>query len=265
MFKQRLIMTCILIPLVLGAIYCLPSWLFSLIVFFLILMMSFEWQQFLSLKSVKKPWLKTFLLYLGAGLVFRYASFFIYVDILFWFIAIGLIIQYPSSQYYWGNNGFIASNAWILLGLMASILIDWQSSFLGRNEMVCVLFLVWAADIGAYLVGRTWGRHKILPLVSPGKSWEGFIGGLVSVLLVAIIESIFIEPFYLSRWLLLAVITSLFSVVGDLWISILKRHTGLKDTGFLIPGHGGILDRLDSLLAAAPIFYFGLKILGPVS
>jgi CDP-diglyceride synthetase len=131
--------------------------------------------------------------------------------------------------------------------------------------MVCVLFLVWAADIGAYLVGRTWGCHKILPLVSPGKSWEGFIGGLVAVLLVAVIESIFIEPFYLSRWLLLAVITSLFSVVGDLWVSILKRHTGLKDTGFLIPGHGGILDRLDSLLAAAPIFYFGLKILGPVS
>lgn len=259
MFKQRLIMTFILIPLVLAGIYYLPNIYFQGIIYLLLGLMIYEWQQFLTLPKWNQPWLKFTLLALGTSLVVLYWHFFIWVDLIFWLVAIFWIINYPKFQSHWGGSGMISLNAWILLGVFAAIMIELQDDGYGKNQMVSVLFLVWAADIGAYLVGRRMGKHKMIPQVSPGKSWEGLMGGIVCAMLIGALEIYILEPFSLVSWFLVVLATVVISVFGDLWMSALKRHSALKDTGHLIPGHGGILDRLDSILAALPVFYMGMR------
>jgi len=119
--------------------------------------------------------------------------------------------------------------------------------------VLLVLVLVWIADSAAYFVGRAWGRRKLAPAISPGKTWEGVGGGLIGAALYAIIIAFFTDP---GAWLAL-VVTSLLlgmvSIVGDLFESAVKRQAGVKDSGSLLPGHGGILDRIDSATAALPL------------
>lgn len=227
--------------------------------------MSFEWQQFFDLGDYNQAWFKTFLIVFGAVLVFLTHSFFLYLDVFFWFLALVMIISYPRFKQFCAYRGFVTSNAWLLLGVSLAILYEWQGDEMGRLQLMAVLFLVWGADIGAYLVGKKWGKHKMIPQVSPGKSFEGLIGGMLVVSLLAMLEIYFFDPFSGLQWFVVSMLTGLFSVFGDLWISLLKRQVGLKDTGHLIPGHGGLLDRLDSLLAAIPIFYFGINIFGDFS
>lgn len=258
---QRLVMTLILIPLVLTGIYTLPSLYFSGIVLFLVGLMIWEWQQFVAMPEIENHYLKFLLLFMGTLLVLKFWPFFLYLDILFWVFAVFAVISFPTHQALWGHSGFIALTAWILLGVFAAILIDLQSDTYGRNELVAILMIVWAADIGAYLVGKRWGQHKMIPNVSPGKSWEGLFGGIGLALIVGGLETIWIHPLSNLKWLSIVLITALISVIGDLWMSLLKRKCQLKDTGHLIPGHGGVLDRLDSLLAAVPVFYLCSHIL----
>ena len=125
------------------------------------------------------------------------------------------------------------------------------------------LLLVWAADIGAYFAGRQFGRVKLAPAISPGKTWEGVIGGLILVVLLTLARSVWVEtdlmvfvPFCLG--------VAGVSIVGDLTVSMFKRTSGVKDSGTLFPGHGGMLDRIDSLAAAAPLFALGLGWMGIV-
>jgi phosphatidate cytidylyltransferase len=131
--------------------------------------------------------------------------------------------------------------------------------------VLAVIALVSVADIGAYFVGRAWGSSKLAPQVSPGKSWAGFWGGLSASALLACLLLVpvnaFVEtlnPFSILLLLLTAVVVAVFSVFGDLFESMLKRSQGMKDSGRLLPGHGGVLDRIDSLTAAAPVFVFFL-------
>ncbi len=262
MFKQRLIMTLILIPLVVALIIYANSWVFLGLMLLLILGMSYEWQQFFKLNEAYKPWFKTLLVFFGALLVAKFWTFFLYFDLAFWLLAIFIITQYPKHIQKWASSGFISTIGWLLLGVFGSILCEWQTSNEGIEFLFCVLFIVWAADIGAYLAGRKWGKHKMIPQVSPGKSWEGLFGGLGLALVVAYLEAIYMDPSSTLNWLIIALATAIISVFGDLWISVLKRHVNLKDTGHLIPGHGGLLDRLDSLLAALPVFYYGLQLFG---
>jgi phosphatidate cytidylyltransferase len=126
------------------------------------------------------------------------------------------------------------------------------------------LLIVWVADSGAYFAGSRYGRHKLAPRISPGKSWEGFAGGLLATLLLAAVAlPVLGLPWQrLGALLLLTGVSFLFSVSGDLFESLLKRHAGAKDSSDLIPGHGGVLDRVDSLLAALPVFAVGKLWLG---
>ena len=131
----------------------------------------------------------------------------------------------------------------------------------GRELVVFVLLLAWAADIGAYFIGRRYGRFRLAPAVSPNKTWEGVIGGLVAGLLVALAGRAWfgLPP---VAFLSLCIAAVLVSVVGDLLESMFKRQRGLKDSGSLLPGHGGMLDRIDSLTSSVPLLALGLGWMG---
>ena len=121
--------------------------------------------------------------------------------------------------------------------------------------------MLWANDTGAYLIGRAFGRTKLLERISPGKTWEGFVGGLVSAILVGFILHQYTVGILLQwQWITVAVLISTFGTLGDLTESMLKRSLGVKDSGKLLPGHGGLLDRFDGLLIAAPVVYVFLAV-----
>ncbi|MEQ9262531.1 MAG: phosphatidate cytidylyltransferase [Owenweeksia sp.] len=135
---------------------------------------------------------------------------------------------------------------------------------LGNNEpwlLAAVFILIWTSDTFAYLIGRSFGKHKLLERISPNKTWEGFLGGVVFTLIAAYILSSYINILSLLEWLGLAVLVIVFGTVGDLFESAIKRGFNMKDSGRFLPGHGGILDRIDSLLFAIPVTYFYLRIL----
>jgi phosphatidate cytidylyltransferase len=134
----------------------------------------------------------------------------------------------------------------------------------GPRWALFAVMLVWAADTGAYFVGKRLGKRKLAPRISPNKSWEGFWGGLAGASLVAVVGVKLLGLGWsdLPALVLLTLIAAMMSVAGDLFESLLKRHSGHKDSGHLIPGHGGMLDRLDSLLAALPVFMVGKQWLG---
>ena len=140
---------------------------------------------------------------------------------------------------------------------LARVLVATRGFARGPEMVLWMLLLVFAADIGAYFVGRRWGRRKLAPLVSPGKTWEGAVGGLAAVALLACAGCLhFGLP--LPAGIAFGCIVGVFSIIGDLTESMFKRAAGLKDSGSLLPGHGGILDRIDSVTAAAPIYALGL-------
>jgi len=131
----------------------------------------------------------------------------------------------------------------------------------GAEWMIFALLLVFAADSGAFFAGRRFGRRRLAPAVSPGKTWEGVFGGAAASTLVAIAGSAwFAVPLYALLPLCLAAVA--FSIIGDLTESLLKRFAGVKDSGTLFPGHGGVMDRIDSVTGAAPVLLFGLTVMG---
>ncbi|MDD7566032.1 MAG: phosphatidate cytidylyltransferase [Streptococcus suis] len=150
----------------------------------------------------------------------------------------------------------IASSFYVGIGFHSLILARMD----GLNKVFFALCLVWATDIGAYLIGRQIGRRKLLPKVSPNKTVEGFVGGVLSAVVVAIIflivDKSLLAGYSFGMMLLLVVIFSIFSQFGDLVESAIKRHFGVKDSGKIIPGHGGILDRFDGMIFVFPIMHF---------
>jgi phosphatidate cytidylyltransferase len=130
-----------------------------------------------------------------------------------------------------------------------------ENHFTGAWWLLYVMLLVWGADSGAYMFGKLFGKHKLAPKVSPGKTWEGLIGGLVTSAVISWLFGRYAPLNVVPMTLLVcSVIAALASVLGDLTESMFKREAGIKDSGHLIPGHGGILDRIDSLTAAVPVF-----------
>jgi phosphatidate cytidylyltransferase len=152
---------------------------------------------------------------------------------------------------------FALSLAWMAVVRMR---MDWPQ---GREAVLYALLIVWLADSGAYFSGRAWGVRKLAPLVSPGKTVAGLVGGIIACALLAVVVSIWRgHGLGMATLVAITVVVGFYSVVGDLLESHCKRFAGLKDSGTLIPGHGGVLDRFDSLLAAAPCLMLGLVLFG---
>lgn len=123
------------------------------------------------------------------------------------------------------------------------------------------LLILWANDTGAYLAGRALGKHKLFERISPNKTWEGLGGGVLLSIVLALIAHHYFDAFTLTQWLVIAILISTFGTLGDLVESMLKRSLEVKDSGNILPGHGGLLDRFDGLLLAAPMVYFYVMVL----
>ena len=168
-----------------------------------------------------------------------------------------------------------AGFSWVLLQLMVVLGVLWwllsilwlkRFGFESRTAKLAAgtLAIVWAADTGAYFAGRKFGRRKLAPRISPNKTVEGLVGGVVAGVALGLVVAVFAgaTPGQLPAVALVALVAVLFSVVGDLFESLLKRQAGVKDSSNLIPGHGGLLDRVDGMVAALPAFALGKDMLG---
>lgn len=176
----------------------------------------------------------------------------------FWLLASRWVIRFPGSAAVWARTPVLAPVGLILLAP------SWLAlTYLHREAspawLMYLFGLVWGADTGAYFAGRAFGKHKLAPNVSPGKTVEGFLGGLLTsvILMAAVAVDLHLEPLRFAAFAALSLMTSLASVMGDLMESMVKRQAGVKDSGSIFPGHGGSLDRIDSLTAAAPLFALG--------
>lgn len=187
----------------------------------------------------------------------------LYISPVLWALALYWVIRYPI-QLQWQSVGSRLLFGVLVLSTTWSALVVLKQSDGFVVWVLLLMGLIWGADSGAYFAGRAFGKRKLAPAVSPGKSWEGVFGGVV-LTQAGVMVFASSSDYSFSGWVLLAMIalvTSFVSVLGDLTESLFKRHEKLKDSSYLIPGHGGVMDRVDSLTAAAPIYVLLLSMTG---
>ena len=275
MFKERLLTALVLAPIMIGGIFFLPLKEFAIFIGVIATVGAWEWA---NIAGYQKNWSR--ILYAAFVFVVLYASarfldrnedykiVYLGIGALWWIVAFALVARYPSNTEMWGARPIRA-----LLGLC--VLVPMWVGFMHLKLephssllIVYVMFVVWGADTGAYFAGKKWGKSKLAPHVSPGKSWAGFWGGFATTLFVAAVFALYVhnnlQPMdvaSITRLFIITVVTFVISVLGDLVESMMKRHRGIKDSSSLLPGHGGVLDRIDSMAAAVPVFAFMMLML----
>jgi phosphatidate cytidylyltransferase len=264
MLKQRVITACILALLSLWVVLKLPQAGFGAVVAAVMLLGAWEWAALAGLHGTRDR-----LLYVGLVLALMLGGWTLLDQP--WFVGSVLILATLA----WCGAGFWLwrftvrperhDSCWLIgLAGLAALVPPWVAMMALRAQytpghVLFLLLLIWGADVGAYFAGRRWGRRKLALAISPGKTWEGVAGAGAMTLVLAVIGAAALG--FGSHWpafTAICLITIVFSIAGDLFESMLKRQCGIKDSGSLLPGHGGILDRIDSLTAAAPIFLLGL-------
>jgi phosphatidate cytidylyltransferase len=296
MLIKRILTACVLATLVGLAVFLLPVDYFSLFIATIILLGAWEWLELTTVDKLAKRLL--FLLWLilpmlGVtywtvflelmGEILEWPEIKDYSDALEWFVIVPVIFwvltmilirnsapQLLKIDFKPRLKAFIG---WLVL-ISAWMFMVKLRAYYGSVMVMYFLLLIWAADVSAYFAGKKWGKDKLSPEISPGKTIQGMYGALVSALLCAIALRLYygLAPLEADNAqlavlmsvdiLLLSVLTVLISIYGDLFFSLVKRQKGVKDSGNLLPGHGGILDRIDSLIAATPFFYAGIVLIG---
>jgi phosphatidate cytidylyltransferase len=262
--RKRIATAAVLIALLLAVLFGLPAAATVAVLTFVVLMGAWEWSAFLkwadpraraafvALVAILLPvsWMGT---RSAAGLGALLGG-----ALLWWLVALVWIVAAPRRVRPWsaGLAGLLSLvPAWLAL---ARLRLETRH---GAQWVLFALVLVWMADIGAYFCGRRFGRHRLAPAVSPGKTWEGALGGLAASGIVAVAGGAWFG-LPLAPFVVLCLAAVAFSIVGDLTESLLKRFAGMKDSGTLFPGHGGVMDRIDSVTGAAPVLLLGLTFLG---
>ncbi len=270
MLLPRVITALILLPLLLAGIFGLSTPHLFLALSVIGVVAAWEWCSFMGL--LRLPARLAYCVLMAAALAAIWwqtqaatqALLPALVSLLWWLFALSLVLRFPKSfpQGPWPVLRMVPLGVVLITTTLISV------AALHRHGPWCLLFMlfiVFAADVGAYLVGRNYGKRKLAPAVSPGKSIEGAIGGLVLAGLWAAAAGPYVFQLSSLPQIALLIVVSVFtaavSVIGDLTESLFKRLRGLKDSGSLLPGHGGFLDRIDSILAAAPVFYLGVTLL----
>lgn len=272
MLRTRVITALILAPIAIGGIFFLPPLGFAFFTGAIITIAAWEWANLAGMTSqALRAGYAALVALVLAALIHADAVPVLWLALIWWAICFMLVRSYPSGTRYWQATPvrallgfFVLVPAWvglnhIRLGEVVFGIVD--------NSLLLILYvflIVWVADIGAYFTGRAFGKAKLAPRVSPGKSWEGVWGGLAATGLLALIVSWLGEADAVQAIFLVIVslFTGLISVLGDLLESMFKRFRGIKDSSQLLPGHGGILDRVDSLTAAIPVFALLVTLLG---
>jgi phosphatidate cytidylyltransferase len=267
--KQRVITALVLVPLVVWCIFLAPdAWAFRAFAAAIVGVAAWEWTAMMGWRSppARVGYAVLVLALLGLLLAFPLTQPFMLLvfgsAVLFWLVAHRLVRAYPDNADGWANPPVLFALG--LLLLVPAWLGLTQLHAQGAGWLMYLLLLVWGADTGAYFAGRALGRNKLAPAVSPGKTVEGFLGGLALTMALAVAVALWrgLDGQRLWAFLGLSLITVLASVLGDLFESMVKRRAGIKDSGTVFPGHGGALDRIDSITAAAPVFALGWLLAG---
>lgn len=265
MLKLRIITSVILIPIIFALIFFAPNWLFLLALIPVLGLAAWEWAQLSSVATLNGKLIYfAALLLISAGLLLIPSPFILVVALLWWLFAIAAVYLFPRGKIFWQNHLWfrLGCGGLVLVPFFVAIYDIWTRAG-GAMLLTYLLVVIWCADIGAYFIGSKYGKTKLAPAVSPKKTLEGVYGGLLLVVIAMAIMSIFVDDriFFKPLFWLLVILTVCISVVGDLTESVTKRFADVKDSGSFLPGHGGVLDRIDSLTAAAPIFALGLWLL----
>lgn len=273
MLKQRVITALVLSAIFLAALFYLPVPLFSVFVAMVVLVSAWEWANLSGFSHLWQRGIYTTLVFICMAGVGYYVNLSfsslepqlnqdafrqtLLIGCGWWAVALLLVQGFPSSAILWGRPLVRAFMGFLVLVPTWIAFTYVRAQEQGAWLVLLIVAIVACADIGGYFAGRRWGRHKLALAVSPGKTWEGFAGGVCFNLVLSLIVWLLVGGNY---GLLLAIIlpASLVSVLGDLFESMLKRQRGIKDSSALLPGHGGALDRVDSLTAAAPVFALAL-------
>ena len=273
MLKHRVITAAILIPIVIWGIFSLSTFpAFAFVIGLFVLLGLLEWTRLIKLgdsKSKQSYVLVVLLLCLASITLMQSAFLFalmLIASVIWWTVEIAQLSSFTGHAE--EDSKPFLSNLWtgafLLVPTFASLVFLHQSESNGPALVLTLLILIWSADSGAYFVGRKFGKNKLAPLISPGKTREGAYGALGVTALVALIAAIILDlSFFQSLFfIILSQFVVIFSIGGDLLESVYKRTAGVKDSGQLLPGHGGVLDRIDSLMAAASLYTLGVWSLG---
>ncbi len=296
MLIKRILTALVMASVVILAIFELPTLYFSLFIAVITLLAAWEWLSLIDEDKLSKRILFLIGLILPMLGVTYWTVFLemmsevmewpelkdysdalewlVIAPVLFWIITM-ILLRKASAQLLKieFSQRFKSFVGWLVL-LSAWMFLVKLRAYYGIGMMVYFLLLIWVADISAYFVGKKWGKDKLAPEISPGKTVQGMYGALASALLCAIGLRIYYGFAALETedgqlavlmsfdMMMLSILTVLISIFGDLFFSLVKRRKGVKDSGNILPGHGGILDRVDSVIAAAPFFYAGIVLIG---
>lgn len=304
MLLKRVLTASVLAALAIAAVFELPAPLFSLFIAVITFIAAWEWLALTGVDSLGRKLLFFFAMLVPMFGVTYWTEllellseamewpeikdysdaleWLVFAPVLFWILIMVLIRQTgpqllttkfsPRLQAFLG--WLVLMSAWMFLSKLRA--------YYGSGMVIYLLLLIWAADISAYFAGKKWGTDKLAPEISPGKTIQGMYGALVSAVVCGIgffiygktisTESAeaqegmmqFLDELVFFDMLILSVFTVLISIYGDLFFSLVKRRKGVKDSGNLLPGHGGVLDRIDSIVAATPFFYAGILLIGRI-
>jgi len=273
LLKERVISAIVMAVLFIGALF-LPNIYLLLVFACVVLVAAWEWSNLAGFDRLIYRVCYVFLAAIALAICFLFSDLFhglasysaqtvLACVVGFWAVGLLWVMGYPSSSLLWGApimraimGLFVVVGSWVSIAVLS-----YQGSALGM--ILYLVAMIAAADIGAYFSGKTFGKHKLAPAVSPGKTIEGFVGGMASSILIAFIgyQLGLGGDIALVPWLVLSLAAALASTLGDLVESMVKRHRGIKDSGNILPGHGGIADRIDGISAGAPVFVLGLILL----
>lgn len=273
MLKQRIITAAILIPLVVWSIFSASIQGFTYGLAIVLLVATLEWNHFVNYTNKVNGWIfsaVTVGVYLSLEYIadIQLSQLVIALALIWWLISLPLLFTFPfkSPHLLLQKPAKVLVGFIMLLSTFIALNILRNSPEYGPDYVMYLLLVIWMADSGAYFAGRAWGKHKLIPNVSPGKSWEGVAGAFVATLIVSVValNVLHISSAQSIAFILVTVITVAYSIVGDLSESMFKRMANMKDSGNMLPGHGGILDRIDSLTSALPVFIAALWLMEKV-